>query len=280
MTEGGVCTGGQSVVCTGGRCGAARDDRKGTAYSAAGLPLRGTFADNHFFTSVTKTRGKVVIYNKFYYFCNGYHIGSKEFLNPDYYEKGTLLPLIFMGGGALLSLNSEAQDLALKTNILYDATATVNLGIEAALSQKWTFEVGGNYNNWVMPQDRRWKHWLVQPEGRYWFCNKFIGSFLGIHLHGGQYNFGNLKNNIEFLGSDFSPLSDNRYQGWFVGAGVAYGYSLVLSKHWNLEFELGVGYAYTVYDRYPCADCGERLEHSDHHYLGPTKAALNLVYLF
>ena len=194
--------------------------------------------------------------------------------------KKALCFLSFLWGGALLSLNSEAQDLALKTNILYDATATVNLGIEAALSQKWTFEVGGNYNNWVMPQYRRWKHWLVQPEGRYWFCNKFIGSFLGIHLHGGQYNFGNLKNNIEFLGSDFSPLSDNRYQGWFVGAGVAYGYSLVLSKHWNLEFELGVGYAYTVYDRYPCADCGERLEHSDHHYLGPTKAALNLVYLF
>ena len=184
------------------------------------------------------------------------------------------------GGGYLIAPDAECQDIAVKTNLLYDASATINLGAEVAISPKWTFETSVNYNNWVMPQDRRWKHWMVQPEGRYWFCNKFIGHFIGIQLHGGQYNFGNLDNDIRFLGSDFSVLTDNRVQGWFLGAGFAYGYSWALSEHWNLEFELGVGYAYTVYDRYPCANCGDLLEQGDHHYFGPTEAAINLVYSF
>ena len=182
--------------------------------------------------------------------------------------------------GLLLCFGAKSQDIAIKTNLLYDATATINAGIEVGLAPRWTLDVSGNYNNWTMSHDRKWKHWLLQPEARYWFCNKFIGHFLGIHAHGGQYNLGNLENEINFLGTDFSQLSDKRYQGWFLGLGMAYGYSWVLSRHWNLEFELGIGYAYSRYDSYPCATCGERLDKGDHHYVGPTKAAINLIYAF
>ena len=104
---------------------------------------------------------------------------------------------------------------------------------------------------------------------------------MGVHAHGGQYNVGNLKNDISFLGSDLSKLSDRRYQGWFVGAGIAYGYSWILSRYWNVEAEIGVGYAYTRFDAYPCADCGTKLiDGKSHHYVGPTKGALNLIYVF
>ncbi len=64
--------------------------------------------------------------------------------------------------------------------------------------------------------------------------------------------------------------------GWFVGAGVAYGYAWILGRHWNLEAEIGIGYAYTRYDTYPCANCGDKIaEDQSHHYVGPTKAAVN-----
>lgn len=177
-------------------------------------------------------------------------------------------------------IGARCQKVAVKTNLLYDATATINAGVEFGLSPQWTFEMSGNYNNWTMSHDHKWKHWLIQPEARYWFCNRFIGHFVGFHAHGGKYNVGNLDNGISFWGTDLSKLSDSRYQGWFVGAGVAYGYSWVLSRHWNLEFELGIGYAYSRFDRYPCATCGERLDEGDHHYFGPTKAAVNLIYAF
>ena len=174
----------------------------------------------------------------------------------------------------------SAQKAAIKTNLVYDATATVNAGVEFSLAPKWTLDLSGNFNGWTMSHNRKWKHWLVQPEARYWFCRKMVGHFLGFHLHGGQYNAGNLDNNIKFLGTDLSPLSDHRFEGWFVGAGVAYGYAWVLSKHWNLEAEIGVGYAYSKFNKFKCEECGGKVGNGEHHYFGPTKAAINVVYVF
>lgn len=182
---------------------------------------------------------------------------------------------------ASMSQSAWGQDVAIKTNLLSDAFLNPNLGVEIGLAPKWTMDVTGQLNAWTLSHDRRWKHWAVQPEARYWFCDRFAGHFLGVHLHGGQYNIGGLDLNANFLGTDFRKLKDSRYQGWFVGAGVAYGYSWILDRHWNLEAELGVGYSYTRYDKYPCAKCGTKLEEDQpHHYVGPTKAAINLVYLF
>ncbi len=183
---------------------------------------------------------------------------------------------------AFSAVGARAQKAAIKTNLLYDIGAyTLNAGVEVGLAPRWTLDLSANYNGWTLSHDRRWKHWLVQPEARYWFCDRFAGHFLAVHAHGGQYNFGGLRNGISFLGSDFSQLTDKRYQGWFVGAGVAYGYAWILGRHWNLEAEIGIGYAYTRYDTYPCANCGDKIaEDQSHHYVGPTKAAVNLVYTF
>ncbi len=173
------------------------------------------------------------------------------------------------------------QKAAVKSNLLYDATATINLGVEAGLAPRWSIDLSGNYNGWTLSRGRRWKHWLVQPEARYWFCDRFAGHFIGAHLLGGQYNVGGIKTRLSMLGTDFSHLRDYRYQGWFAGAGVAYGYAWILGRHWNLEAELGFGYIYTKYDRFRCVGCGKKVaENRPHHYVGPTKAAINLVYLF
>lgn len=188
------------------------------------------------------------------------------------------IPLLL---GLIFSFGVKAQNLAVKTNLLYDATATVNAGVEVGLAPKWTLDVSGNFNGWDMSHNRKWKHWMVQPEARYWFCDRFAGHFLGFHAHGGQYNIGHLDNGIKFLGTDFSQLTDYRYQGWFVGGGLAYGYAWILGRHWNLEAEIGIGYSYTRSDKYECAGCGEKVEDDKtHHYFGPTKAAINLVYVF
>ena len=187
------------------------------------------------------------------------------------------IPLLL---GILFSANVKAQDVAIKTNLLYDATATVNLGVEVGLAPRWTLDISGNINAWNVKEDARWRHWLAQPEARYWFCDRFSRHFIGFHAIGGQYNVGGIENNISFFGSDFSNLSEKRYQGWAAGAGIAYGYAFILGKHWNLELELGVGYAYFNYDIFSCTGCGKRVGVGDHNYFGPTKAAINLVYVF
>lgn len=187
---------------------------------------------------------------------------------------------IFLILALLAGIGVKGQNVALKSNLLSDAFANVNLGVEVRLAKKWSLDITGDINNWSV-NHHKWKHWAVQPEFRYWLCDIFAGHFFGLHALGGQYNFGNIRNNVKFFGSDFSKLSDYRYQGWAAGAGIAYGYSWILAKHWNIEAEIGVGWMYTRYDKYNCSNCGRKLEDNmPHNYFGPTKLALNLEYIF
>lgn len=175
---------------------------------------------------------------------------------------------------------AESQNVGIKTNLISDGFLSPNLGVEVGLARKWTLDLTGQTNLWDVNQ-HKWKHWLFQPEGRYWFCDRFAGNFLGFHAIGGQYNFGNIHNNIKFLGSDFSQLSNYRFQGWGVGAGIAYGYAWTLAKHWNIEAEIGIGWIYTQFHKYYCFDCGKKVPGKFHHnYFGPTKLNLALEYIF
>lgn len=177
------------------------------------------------------------------------------------------------------TLTASAQQFGLKTNLLYDATATVNLGAEMRVAPRWSIDVSGNLNAWSI-NNHKWKHWLVQPEARYWFCEPFGGHFVGVHGLGGQYNVGHLGFARDILGYSFSRLKTHRYQGWFAGVGVAYGYSWLLGRHWNLEAEIGLGWLYTKYDVFECKGCGRKTGKNHQNYFGPTKAAINLVYVF
>ena len=52
------------------------------------------------------------------------------------------------------------QKFAVKSNLLYDATATINLGVEVGLAKKWSLDLSGNYNGWKFGDEARMKHWL------------------------------------------------------------------------------------------------------------------------
>ncbi len=160
---------------------------------------------------------------------------------------------------------SRAQDVALKTNGLYWAATTPNVGLEVAFNRKWTLDLSGGYNPWTFNDGKKMRSWLVQPELRYWLCEKYEGHLVGVHLHGAQY---------------FGGFKDKRYDGYLAGGGFTYGYDWIFSPHWNLEAAVGIGYARLWYDespRIPCVKCRVR-KHDN--YFGLTKAAISLVYLF
>lgn len=174
---------------------------------------------------------------------------------------------------------ANAQTAAVKTNLLYDGFAAPSLGLEVAIAPKWTFDISANTNYWSVNK-HEWKHWEVTPEFRYWLCEKFQGNFIGVNVMGGMYNFANIGGLKKFLNNDLTQLKDNRIKGWGVGAGIVYGHTWVLAKHWNLEAEIGVGWIYTRYDKYDLST-GKKLENNRvHNYVGPTKAAINLEYVF
>lgn len=170
----------------------------------------------------------------------------------------------------------QAQRVGVKTNLLYDATGSVNAGLEIGLAPKWTLDISGNYNAWDFGRERKWRHILVQPEARYWFCERFNGHFIGLHAHWTKFNIGHVKMPFGL----WKSTRHHRYEGDLWGGGFSYGYQWLLSRHWNLEAEIGVGYARVNYDKYPCASCGTRLDSGKKNYFGPTKLGLSLVYLF
>lgn len=179
-----------------------------------------------------------------------------------------------------LSVAGMAQKAAIKSNLVSDALLSPNLGIEFGLAPKWSLDISGQTNLWQIGE-HKWRHWLVQPEARYWLCRRFSGHFFGVHAIGGEYNFGHLGLGFKFLGSDFRELLNKRFEGWGAGAGLAYGYAWPVHRNWNIEAEIGFGWIYTRYDSYPCANCGTRIDTDrSHNYVGPTKAALNIVYVF
>lgn len=170
--------------------------------------------------------------------------------------------------------NGKLPWLGVKSNLLYDATTTINVGLEMGLSHHWTLDISANYNPWTFSDNRKWKHLLIQPELRYWFRHRFSGHFLGLHSGWMKYNAGGISL------PTVSNSKDSRYEGYATGVGLSYGYSMPLSGRWALEFSLGAGWVYTRYDRFRCSHCGAREESGvTTHRFAPTKAAISVVYL-
>lgn len=170
----------------------------------------------------------------------------------------------------------HAQKIAVKTNLVHWAVgASPNLGLEFALGSKISLEVGGGLNRWTFDENKKVKHWLVQPELRYWFCESFNGHFIGLHAHGGEFNVGNFDIPIGRL----DVFDDKRFEGYFYGAGLSYGYQWLLSKRWSLELNLGAGYAHINYDKFDGPQyCGLKLDEGKENYWGITKAAISFIY--
>ena len=163
-----------------------------------------------------------------------------------------------------------------KTNLLQDVTTTLNLGTEFALGRKTTLDLSLSYNPWAFSGARKFKHLMFQPEFRWWQCERFNRGFWGAHLLGGIFNVGGLDWPFPFTERN---TKSERFEGWFVGAGIGYGWNYYLSPHWSLELEAGVGYIYSDFTRYRCEKCGEELGKQTKQYFGPTKLAVSLIYL-
>lgn len=160
---------------------------------------------------------------------------------------------------------ANAQDFALKTNALYWLTTTPNLSAEIGLSRNVSLELFGAYNPWTFNDDKKMKCWAVQPEVRLWTCDRWEGHFFGVHAFGAQY---------------FGGFKSKRYDGYLAGAGVTYGYAWILSPRWNLEAEIGVGYAHMWYKESPRIPCTKCQSSKNTNYVGPTKTSVSIVYLF
>lgn len=173
---------------------------------------------------------------------------------------------------------SSYDRFAIKTDLLYGATLTPNLGFEVGLTPKTTLEVAFGYNGWGKSganfEEKQWNHFLGKLEYRYWLSERFDRHFVGLCALYADYHVGR----AGILPSLFFR-KEYFYKGTAVGGGLSYGYRWQWNERWGMEFNVAVGMIYMEYDRTVCAECDEEPIRYEKYYFGPTVAGIKLFYM-
>jgi hypothetical protein len=175
------------------------------------------------------------------------------------------------------AMSRSLPRVAVKTNILYDAAAlTGNLGVEIGLDRRSTLELAGSWNQrnheGHRNGNRKLNHGIARAEYRRWFCERYNGSFVGVHAFLAKYNVGGIEIPTLFE-------KEFRYEGNGVGVGLTSGYHWAAAKRWGVDFYAGVGVVRLDYRRFPCALCGTEIERRTRYWFGPTRAGVSVVFL-
>lgn len=175
---------------------------------------------------------------------------------------------------------------AVRTNLLYDAMLLPTLGVEWRVSSDWGVKLDGSFAHWSGGEGKVQKVWLLNPEvRRYLLRNKRF--YVGVSGGYGEYNIYKYP-----LGGLFSK--DTGYQGSLWSAGLTVGYQLCLSRHFSVDFNLGLGYTRSEYDSFapvmteiripgddfPAIECVRVIKErgKTKNFFGPTQAGINLIW--
>lgn len=163
--------------------------------------------------------------------------------------------------------------MSAKTNMLYDLAAIPNVGAEFYLGKNFSIAANWMYSWWNLDK----KSWYWRTYGgdiavRYWLgkaANEkpLTGHHVGIYGQGLTYDF-------EVGKKGYLAAQPN----W--SAGLEYGYSLPIAKVLNLDFTMGFGYHWGIFEEYLPID-GHFVWQATkkRQYIGPTKLEVSLVWL-
>lgn len=171
--------------------------------------------------------------------------------------------------------------MSLQTNMLYDALAVPNLGIEFYLGKGFSIDANWMYAWWHSdPSHVYWRTYGGDIALRKWFGRSAKEKPLTGH-HLGLYG--------QILTYDFAFGGLGQIGGIPTGAiwdkanyaiGLEYGYSVPIGRRLNLDFTLGAGYFTGEYHEYlPQDGCYVWQSTKQRHWIGPTKAEISLVWL-
>ena len=134
--------------------------------------------------------------------------------------------LVTVCGLALSSQEAKAQQVAVKTNALYWALMTPNIGCEIVTGEHTSLDLtaAGHWQPYTLPS----KLVTIQPEFRYWFNGRpMTREFVGVTSMIASY--------------DMTVAKKYVYSGNALMLGLVGGYVFALSDHWNFELCGGFG---------------------------------------
>ncbi len=155
--------------------------------------------------------------------------------------------IILLVALSLFSYYASAQRFTVSTNLIDWANyGTTNLELGFSVSQHVSLVAGGKYNPWDFSKGDEAiynKNKVGYIGARYWLW--YVNSGLWFQLKG-QY-------------ADYSITGTWRHaldQGKAAGAGLAVGYTFMISKHFNIELGAGGWGGYLLeHNLYECTDC-------------------------
>ena len=188
---------------------------------------------------------------------------------------------LFCTFALLQSRTTGAQELSLRTNLLWDAVSEPNLGLEWQTGEHWSVGVDAGIKawprylawDWDKQNPTHWRNFAIVPEARFYFDQVYDGWFVGADILYTHYNVGALK----FPFGMYSQVLEHRLQGNLVGLGLFGGHSWWLGNHWRLEAEAGLAVGYNSAEKYECDHCGSKIGDEKGPVLVP-KLGVNLAY--
>lgn len=172
--------------------------------------------------------------------------------------------------------NVPQRHVALRTNLLYDATLSPNLGFDVRVDSAWTVGLLAGVNAWDIDktENKKWRHMLFSLRARKFRKNLFEKGYYEGDLIYSHFNVGNIK----FPFGLYSAVKNHRLQGDLVALGGKYGYSWILARDWRIEAEGGIAVGYAWFKEYDCPHCGTFLGNGDRIFLLP-QLGINVVYI-
>lgn len=154
-------------------------------------------------------------------------------------KKSILINIVFAAIMMMVSQTPlKAQRMALTSNLLEDAVLTPNLGLDIVVSDRQSFAFDVSYAPYKLTEKFHNKHMAIRAGYKYWFSQALYAHYISIDgvVSSSDVRIGNLGARDEYI-----------------GLGVGYGYSFIISKRLNIVPNVGIGFAY-----------GSRYDGTDH----------------
>lgn len=123
----------------------------------------------------------------------------------------------------------NAQRIAVTTNVVEDAILTPNVGVDIVLSDRQSITFDTSFAPYQLSKGFSNKCMTFRAGYKYWLNQAFYAHYIGVDVVASSNDF---------------RLGSWKQKGEYLGIGVGYGYSLILSKRLNLVPHIGVGIAY------------------------------------
>lgn len=171
------------------------------------------------------------------------------------------------------ALHAHAQKYSVSTNVLdYVSLGTLNVDASCSISRRWSLTAGMRYNPFTyMKGDPDGQMQLRQQSyalgARVWPWHTMSGWWFAGKVRYQEYSFGGV-------------WSDEAEEGDRGGMGLYAGYTHMLSRHFNIEFGVGLWGGLDAYRRYSCPVCGVLMTTGTRFFILPDDFMVSVAYVF